>query len=69
MNPPPAKATVNTQWESVHICPQCGHILSLEGIGLRTITTGIVECPECRWEGPVEIKVVNLGEGPVMKRS
>ena len=51
------------QWESVHICPRYGHILNLEEIDLRTITTGIVECPKCQWEGPVKIRVADLNAG------
>jgi len=47
-------------WESVHICPRCGHILNLEEIDLKAITTGIVECPNCDWQGPVEIQVTDL---------
>ena len=62
MNTPPGTSIVKSQWESVHICPRCGHILSLEAIDLRTITTGLVECPNCHWEGPVEIQVTNISE-------
>ena len=60
MNSPPDNPTAKAQWESVHICPRCGHALNLEDIDLRTITTGIVECPKCHWEGPVEIRVADL---------
>jgi predicted RNA-binding Zn-ribbon protein involved in translation (DUF1610 family) len=63
MNPPPAKPIENAQWESVHICPHCGHILSLDDINLRTITTGILECPKCQWEGPIEIQVTDISAG------
>jgi len=47
-------------WESVHICPRCGQIINLEQMDLKTITTGIVECPKCDWRGPVEIQVADL---------
>lgn len=63
MNLPPDNPSVVAQWESVHICPRCGHILRLEDVDLRTITTGIVECPKCLWEGPVEIQVADLNGG------
>jgi ribosomal protein L37AE/L43A len=63
MNLPSDKPTGETQWESVHICPRCGHILSLEDIDLKTITTGIVECPKCQWEGPIEIQVTDQNAG------
>ena len=63
MNSPPNNPITNAQWESVHVCPRCGHFLNLEKIDLRTITTGIVECPECHWEGPIEIRVADLSGG------
>jgi len=28
-------------WESVHICPRCGHIINLSELDLRAVTTGI----------------------------
>lgn len=46
-------------WESVHICPKCEHILNLAEIDLKTITTGIVSCPNCEWTGPIEIRVMD----------
>jgi hypothetical protein len=64
MNSTPNNPLPNTQWESVHICPRCEHILSLEEMDLRTITTGIVECPKCQWAGPIEIQVTDLHRRP-----
>jgi hypothetical protein len=32
-------------WESVHVCPRCGHVINLAELDLRAITTGIVTCP------------------------
>src|SRR5258708_7123393 len=29
-------------WESVHVCPNCGHAINLAELDLRAITTGIV---------------------------
>ena len=49
-------------WESVHICPACGYTLNLEQIDMRAITTGIVLCPKCNWEGPIEIQVQESGK-------
>jgi hypothetical protein len=46
------------QWESVHLCPRCAHVINLEEIDLRTITTGIINCPKCDWSGPVSIEIV-----------
>ena len=60
MNSPPDNPTEKVQWESVHIRPRCGHVLNLEEIDMRTITTGIVERPKCHWEGPIEIQVADL---------
>jgi len=48
-------------WESVHVCPECGRALNLADIDLKTITTGIVECPFCDWSGPIEIQIVDVG--------
>jgi predicted RNA-binding Zn-ribbon protein involved in translation (DUF1610 family) len=61
MNSPSNKPVDDANWESVHICPRCGHILNLDQIDLRAITTGIVQCPKCDWEGPIEIQVSELG--------
>ena len=51
-------------WESVHICPKCGRVINLAEIDLRTITTGIVECPRCDWVGPIEIQIAEVDEPP-----
>jgi predicted RNA-binding Zn-ribbon protein involved in translation (DUF1610 family) len=47
------------QWESVHVCPQCGFPMALAELGLRSSTTGLVTCPKCDWSGPIEIRVLN----------
>jgi predicted RNA-binding Zn-ribbon protein involved in translation (DUF1610 family) len=46
-------------WESVHVCPNCGHIINLAELDMRAITTGIVTCPSCYWSGQIEIQVVD----------
>jgi predicted RNA-binding Zn-ribbon protein involved in translation (DUF1610 family) len=51
-----------SQWESVHVCPKCGFVFNLSQIDMRTVTTGIVECPRCQWNGPVEIQIVEMEE-------
>jgi predicted RNA-binding Zn-ribbon protein involved in translation (DUF1610 family) len=51
------------QWESAHRCPQCSHVINLEEIDLRAITTGIITCPKCGWSGQVSIEIVEE-EGP-----
>jgi hypothetical protein len=40
----------------------CGFALNLAEIDLRTITTGIVDCPRCDWAGPVEIHIAEDSE-------
>lgn len=45
-------------WESVHVSPNCGHVINLAELYLRAITTGIVTCPSCSWSGQIEIEVV-----------
>lgn len=54
--PPPGN---KKHWESAHLCPRCGHVLNLADIDLKTVTTGIVDCPNCDWSGPIEIKIVD----------
>jgi transcription elongation factor Elf1 len=46
-------------WESVHVCPNCGHVVNLAELDLRAITTGIVTCPSCDRSGQIEIKVID----------
>ena len=57
----PTHANEGTNWESVHICPKCGQVINLAEIDLKTITTGIVECPRCEWIGPIEIEIIEAG--------
>jgi hypothetical protein len=37
-------------------------VLNLAKIDLKTITTGIVECPRCEWIGPVEIQIAEADD-------
>jgi transcription elongation factor Elf1 len=46
-------------WESVHVCPNCGHFINLAELDMKAITTGIVNCPSCDWSGQIEIQVVD----------
>ena len=46
-------------WESVHVCPNCGHIFNLAELDLRAITTGIATCLSCGWSGQIEITVID----------
>ena len=50
-----------SQWESAHVCSQCGFSMDLAELGLRGITTGLVTCPKCDWSGSIEIRILNRG--------
>ena len=45
-------------WDCVHQCPLCGHANRLSEINLKQATTGIIQCPSCRWTGQLQILVV-----------
>jgi predicted RNA-binding Zn-ribbon protein involved in translation (DUF1610 family) len=62
MNPTPINESES--WESVHICPKCGHVINLADIDLKAIATEIVECPRCEWIGPIEIEIADPEQGP-----
>jgi len=46
-------------WESVHVCPTCGHVINLAESDMKAIATGIVTCPSCDWSGQIEMQVVD----------
>jgi ssDNA-binding Zn-finger/Zn-ribbon topoisomerase 1 len=46
------------QWETVHECPNCGHVLNLKDLDLRAVATGVIVCGACKWCGPVTIRIV-----------
>jgi hypothetical protein len=50
---------VRPNWESVHVCPGCGHVINLADLDMRAIITGIVTCPGCDWSGQIEIQIVD----------
>lgn len=50
---------VKQSWESVHVCPNCGHVVNLAELDFRAITTGIVICPSCDWSGQIEIQIID----------
>lgn len=45
----PPDGIARKQWESGRKCFQCGYVINLGEIDLRTITTGIIACPKCDW--------------------
>jgi len=50
---------IRPNWESVHVCPGCGHVINLADLDMRAITTGIVTCPSCDWSGQIEIQIAD----------
>jgi ssDNA-binding Zn-finger/Zn-ribbon topoisomerase 1 len=46
------------QWESAHVCPQCGFPIDLKDIGLTEATTGLITCPKCDWSGQIAIEII-----------
>jgi hypothetical protein len=62
MNSESTNSNTKKHWESVHVCPNCAFLINLSQIDLRTITTGIVECPRWEWVGPIEIQVAEVDE-------
>jgi ribosomal protein L37AE/L43A len=46
------------QWESAHVCPQCGFPIELQNIGLTETTTGLITCQKCDWSGQVMIEII-----------
>ena len=61
-HPPPPEG--DKQWESVHLCPKCGHALNLELTDLEAVTSGIVTCPKCDWSSPINLKIVSEDKPP-----
>src|ERR1700677_1040124 len=38
-------------WEHVHRCPQCEHIIKADEIPHSAIATGVITCPKCDFSG------------------
>jgi ribosomal protein L37AE/L43A len=60
MSPQSSAPDGDKQWESVHLCPKCGHPLDLEEMDLEAVTTGIATCPKCDWASPINLKIVQI---------
>ena len=56
-------------FESVHVCPNCGLGINLADLDLRTITTGVVDCHRCGWSGRIEISIVETDEPTPVSKS
>jgi hypothetical protein len=46
-------------WESGQVCPKCERFINLADIDLLTVTSGVLDCPNCDWSGPIEIQVID----------
>jgi hypothetical protein len=46
----------------VHVCVACGHTRRREQIDGREIGSGILTCPKCNNEGPLNVEVRDLRE-------
>lgn len=62
LNSESSKPDGKKHWESVHVCPKCSFAINLSRIDLKTVTTGIVECPRCEWVGPIDIQITDVDE-------
>ena len=45
-------------WEHVHRCPQCEHIIKADEIPHSAIATGVITCPKCDSSGPINVQIV-----------
>jgi hypothetical protein len=57
--------SVIKRWDAAHKCPRCCHALRLADFDLKTVTTGIVTCPNCDWSGPIDIEIIESGKPEV----
>lgn len=44
----------------VHICVRCGHPRLRESVDEVEIQSGILHCPRCGFDGPLNIEIRNL---------
>ncbi len=59
---PTPESSDQKQWDSVHRCPQCGHITKLGELDLKAATSGVITCPTCKWSGQIEIQIVERSQ-------
>lgn len=43
----------------VHVCIHCGHSQRREEVADRELSSGIVHCPKCGLDGPLNIEIQN----------
>lgn len=41
----------------LHVCIHCGHPRKREEIGDREVSSGILHCPKCGFDGPLNIEI------------
>lgn len=41
----------------LHICTHCGHARKREEVADRELSSGIVHCPKCGIDGPLNIEI------------
>jgi DNA-directed RNA polymerase subunit M/transcription elongation factor TFIIS len=51
-------------WEHIHVCPKCRHILHPDEIELGSIVLGVMTCPKCEWSGPINLQIVERKDDP-----
>jgi transcription elongation factor Elf1 len=44
----------------LHTCIHCGHPRKREEIGEAEVNSGIIHCPKCGFDGPLNIEIKNL---------
>jgi hypothetical protein len=50
-------------WEHVHRCPQCEHIVKADEIAHSAIVTGVITCLICDFSGPINVQIVPEDSG------
>lgn len=50
----------SARWEHTHQCRKCGHVIRIDDIDPKVITTGVVTCPKCEMSGPVNVKILQI---------
>jgi hypothetical protein len=49
---------VKKDWEHVHLCPKCAHMVPPDQIELGSIVLGVITCPKCEWSGTINLQIV-----------
>jgi hypothetical protein len=46
------------RWEHTHQRRKCGHVIPIDDIYPRVITTAVITCPKCETSGPINVAIV-----------